>query len=47
MKLLLLVFGLVVSNECYSCEANSVEGSQDCFDDTKLNKEKYKCTYGK
>ena len=50
MKILLFVFGLVLSNECYSCKGNSLDSSKeskDCFDDTKLNNANYKCTYGK
>ena len=50
MKILLFVFGLVLSNECYSCKGNSLDNSKeskDCFDDTKLNNANYKCTYGK
>ena len=50
MKILLFVFGLVLSNECYSCKGNSLDSSKeskDCFDDTKLNNANYKCTHGK
>ena len=33
------------SNTCYYCEgSNRPESNQDCWDESKLNKEKYQCT---
>ena len=33
-------------NLCYECYSDTTEKNQDCFDESKLNQEKYKCRTG-
>ena len=59
MKIFLFALGLVASmatennvtvtatNLCYRCSGVKGKGNQDCFDESKLNQEKYKCNDGK
>ena len=58
MKILLFAIGLVASmatdknvtmtatNLCYECYAESGSKDQNCFDESKLNHDQYKCTNG-
>ena len=59
MKIFLFALGLVASmateknatvfggNLCYECYSDTTRQNQDCFDESKLNKDEYKCTDGK
>ena len=58
MKIFLFALGLVAGMateknatafglSCYECYAETGRDNQDCWDESKLNQEKYKCSDGK